>query len=113
MTPGKDTAPKTGEDAAQKAREIRVCLFQPPYPHAGTEAAAAECRAWMQEQLDALAPGDQDLILLPEYATTPGLQDRERLRACAESEGAAFRDAAASRKAAPSDSAHARRRSLS
>ena len=49
----------------------------------------------MQDRLDALAPGEQDLVLLPEYATTPGLEDRERLRACAESDGTAFLDAVA------------------
>ncbi len=60
-----------------------LLVFQPPYPKEGTVAAAESCLGWMQNELDALRPGEQDLILLPEYATAPGLADREQIRAFA------------------------------
>ena len=52
---------------------MKTTVLQPPYPALPTVAAATACLAWQQDQLTALAPGDCDLILLPEYANCPGL----------------------------------------
>ena len=52
---------------------MKVAVFQPPYPAAPTAEAAAACLAWQRDQLAALPPDDCDLILLPEYANCPGL----------------------------------------
>jgi len=48
----------------------------------------------MRTRLDQLQPGEQDLVLLPEYANAPGLSDRQLLREFAESQGAEFLQAA-------------------
>lgn len=74
---------------------MRVSIFQPPYPKAGTTASAEECLDWMRVRLDSLEPGEQDLVLLPEYATAPGLNDRQSLREFAEAQGADFLQAVA------------------
>ncbi len=78
---------------------MRLAVFQPPYPVAGDEAGAEACLAWMREKLNGLEPGKQDLVLLPEYATAPGLSDPQTLREFATSRGADFlRDIEASAK---------------
>ncbi|MCD6287233.1 MAG: hypothetical protein J7M39_15095 [Anaerolineae bacterium] len=69
---------------------MRTVVFQPPYPKEGTVAAAEACLSWMRTSLEGLGCGGQDLVLLPEYATTPGLDDRQLLREFAESQGADF-----------------------
>jgi glycerophosphoryl diester phosphodiesterase len=69
---------------------MKAVLFQPPYPPGGTPASARRCLAWLRAQLSALKPGRQQLILLPEYATTPGLDSKTALRRFAAKEGAAF-----------------------
>ena len=69
---------------------MKLAVFQPPYPDSGTMAAARECVNWMQTRLAQLPPKAHDLILLPEYATAPGLDDPALLRQFAETEGAAF-----------------------
>lgn len=69
---------------------MKIAILQPPYPADGTVAAAEDCITWMQQRLEELAPGDQDLVLLPEYATTPGLNDGPTLRTFAAAQGAAF-----------------------
>jgi glycerophosphoryl diester phosphodiesterase len=74
---------------------MRVVVFQPPYPKEGTVASAEACLGWMRERLEGLARGEQDLVLLPEYANAPGLNDRQSLRAFAISQGAAFLQAVA------------------
>lgn len=51
---------------------MRIALVQPPFPVAGTFAAGRDGIAWMASRLEALGPGDADLVLLPEYATAPG-----------------------------------------
>jgi glycerophosphoryl diester phosphodiesterase len=74
---------------------MRISVFQPPYPKAGTTVSAEKCLGWMRVRLDGLEPGEQDLVLLPEYATAPGLNDRQLLREFAESRGADFLQAVA------------------
>jgi len=69
---------------------MRVVVFQPPYPADGTISGAATCLGWMQSRLDRLAPGQHDLVLLPEYATAPGLSNPQLLRECATSLGLDF-----------------------
>lgn len=69
---------------------MRITILQPPYPHAGTSEAASTCLAWMSSQFDALIPEAQDLLLLPEYATTPGLEHPQGLRSFSLEQGAAF-----------------------
>jgi len=74
---------------------MRIVIFQPPYPTEGTNASAKDCVRWMRTRLDQLQPGEQDLVLLPEYANAPGLNDRQLLREFAESQGADFLEAVA------------------
>ncbi|MDA0748633.1 MAG: glycerophosphodiester phosphodiesterase family protein [bacterium] len=69
---------------------MKICLFQPPYPASGTAEAAEQCIAWMQGRLDALEPNQQDLVLLPEYATVPGIQDPDLLRTFSADQGNRF-----------------------
>ncbi|PIS19067.1 MAG: hypothetical protein COW19_10735 [Zetaproteobacteria bacterium CG12_big_fil_rev_8_21_14_0_65_55_1124] len=69
---------------------MRIVVFQPPYPMQGTPADAEACLRWMRTRLEQLQPGEQDLVLLPEYANTPGLSDRQELCAFAEAQGKAF-----------------------
>ena len=69
---------------------MQTTILQPPYPHAGTVAAAVDCQAWMVEQLQALEPGDSDLIVLPEYANVPGLGECDEVRSFAAGDGAGF-----------------------
>lgn len=69
---------------------MNLCVFQPKYPQRGTVDAARACIKWMQTQLDVLQPGGQDLIVLPEYANVPGLNDRDVLQTFAVDEGQDF-----------------------
>lgn len=69
---------------------MKITVLQPSYPAAGTLDSATMCMTWMQAQLTQLQPGEQDLMLLPEYANTPGLGERDLLHTCAENQGAAF-----------------------
>lgn len=68
---------------------MRIALLQPPYPVAATPEAAAACLAWQEEQLASLVPGEVDFLLLPEYASAPGLAGAE-LVAFARGPGAVF-----------------------
>ena len=72
---------------------MKIVILQPAYPTGGTVAGAENCLEWMQAKLDELQTDAQDLILMPEYATAPGLNDRQSLRAFAEAQGAAFLEA--------------------
>jgi glycerophosphoryl diester phosphodiesterase len=72
---------------------MNVTLFQPPYPSAGTVSAAEQCLSWMQTELDKLVPGDHDLVLLPEYANTPGIEDRHAVQEFAVNQGTRFLEA--------------------
>lgn len=69
---------------------MKICVFQPKYPVAGTIDSARACVAWMQTQLEGLEPGGQDLIVLPEYANVPGINDADAMRTFAEDVGRAF-----------------------
>ncbi|MCB1105522.1 MAG: hypothetical protein H7A44_04220 [Opitutaceae bacterium] len=69
---------------------MKVVILQPAYPQSGTPTSARHCLAWMRAELDALVPGKQQIILLPEYATTPGLASKSSLRRFAAREGADF-----------------------
>ncbi len=74
---------------------MKIIIFQPPYPAGGTHADAAACIQWMQRELEQLQPGEQDLVLLPEYASTPGIEDPHLLREFAAVQGADFIEAVA------------------
>ncbi|NLB56845.1 MAG: hypothetical protein GX811_13985 [Lentisphaerae bacterium] len=69
---------------------MKIVILQPPYPTEGTMDSAGECIRWMQDKLEALKPGEQDLVLLPEYANVPGIADRESMRQFAVGRGADF-----------------------
>lgn len=56
---------------------MRIVILQPPYPETATAQAAAVCQEWMLEALQELDAGGSDLILLPEYANAPGLDEIE------------------------------------
>lgn len=68
---------------------MKLAVLQPPYPSEGTVESARGCLSWMEDTLDGLEKG-LDLILLPEYATAPGMGDHDPLRNFASDEGAAF-----------------------
>lgn len=74
---------------------MNVVLFQPAYPQDGTIAGAQSCLEWMRSSLDALDPGEQDIVLLPEYANVPGLDDGQTARRFAADQGARFLQATA------------------
>jgi glycerophosphoryl diester phosphodiesterase/predicted amidohydrolase len=78
----------------------RVALLQPRYPEEATEASARACVQWMLARLDEMRPGGADLVLLPEYSTSPGLEGRAAVRSFSQAGRADFRDRMA---------AHARR----
>ena len=65
---------------------MKFTVFQPNYPIAD----ASTCMAWMGAQIDALQSCQQDIVLLPEYANTPGIEESDALRSCAETTGAVF-----------------------
>ncbi len=67
---------------------MRICVFQPPYPSGDDAPAAERTLQWILDSLKGLAPGQNDLIVLPEYANAPGLTEREGLRAFSETAGA-------------------------
>lgn len=69
---------------------MNFAALQPPYPRSATPAAATACQQWMLTHLRSLSPATTDLVLLPEYATTPGLEDRETLRQFAAGAGEGF-----------------------
>lgn len=78
---------------------MKIAIFQPPYPREGNTVAAEDCLRWMRVRLDGLNPGENDLVLLPEYANAPGLGSRRVVRQFAESQGAVFlQEVAASAK---------------
>jgi len=66
---------------------MRIALVQPAFPTGGKVERAHACIAWMVERLEALGPGDADLVLLPEYATAPGAASTERLMELANGAG--------------------------
>jgi len=74
---------------------MKITVFQPPYPTAGTPASASDCLHWMRDRLESLKPGEQELVLLPEYANAPGLEDRETVQLFAAGPGTAFVQASA------------------
>ena len=69
---------------------MKIALFQPPYPTEGTAASAEACLRWIKSKLDRLKPGEQEVVLLPEYANAPGLSRRQQLRDFSECQGAEF-----------------------
>ena len=70
---------------------MKCVVLQPPYPE--KEEKAKESVTWMIEQLDAIAPGEADLILLPEYANCPGINDKKLMRDFVPSKGTDLVDA--------------------
>ncbi|MEZ5277378.1 MAG: glycerophosphodiester phosphodiesterase family protein [Opitutaceae bacterium] len=71
---------------------MKIALLQPPYPSDGSAEAAVRCHEWMIGSIQALTPGGCDLLLLPEYANTPGLEDGDLMRSFALEQGVAFLD---------------------
>jgi len=69
---------------------MKVAIVQPPYPSAANRAAAQECLEWMVDAIALFSPGEQDMILLPEYSNAPGLEERVLMREFADLEGRAF-----------------------
>ena len=59
---------------------MKTSVLQPPYPTRATADAAEACQDWMDSRLSSLEPGSADLVLLPEYANAPGLEDSEEIR---------------------------------
>ena len=68
---------------------MRVTVLQPTYPATGSCEDAGKCVAWMEKALQELG-ADQDLVVLPEYANAPGINDRDELRGFATGDGARF-----------------------
>jgi predicted amidohydrolase/glycerophosphoryl diester phosphodiesterase len=69
---------------------MRIALIQPAYPTGGKVEKARACIAWMVERLEAMGPGDADLVLLPEYATAPGAASSARIDELSSGPGAAL-----------------------
>ncbi|MHC4874805.1 MAG: carbon-nitrogen hydrolase family protein [Planctomycetota bacterium] len=69
---------------------MKISILQPPYPAAASVAESEKCMAWMKEQLDRIEQGSADLIMLPEYANAPGIEDKEILRQVASGAGREF-----------------------
>lgn len=69
---------------------MKIVTFQPQYPAADSKESAEICLTWMKSSLENLQPEEAELILLPEYSTTPGMNDRTLLRQFAISEGESF-----------------------
>ena len=69
---------------------MQLAVIQPPYPGRPTAPEALACLEWMDAALAGLEPGRQDLLVLPEYANVPGLEDPDLARAFARTEGHAF-----------------------
>ena len=69
---------------------MRISILQPPYPTDATPDAAEACQGWMDSRLSSLEPGTVDLVLLPEYANAPGLEDPKEIRHFALGAGAEF-----------------------
>jgi glycerophosphoryl diester phosphodiesterase len=69
---------------------MKVAIFQPPYPHEGTAQAAVICINWMKSELNALVDKNIDLIILPEYANCPGIEEAGVLRKFVNNEGKGF-----------------------
>lgn len=65
---------------------MKFTVIQPDYP----SQLANGCIEWMTMQLHALEPGQHDIVLLPEYANTPGIEEHDAIRTYAESTGAEF-----------------------
>ena len=68
---------------------MKLAVLQPPYPSEATVESARRCLAWMEEALGKLEKG-LDLILLPEYGTTPGIEDPRSIEKFAVGEGKTF-----------------------
>lgn len=66
---------------------MRVVVLQAPYPTEQSKEAALGCMDWMLARVRSLAPGDQDLVVLPECANVPGIETPVLLRTIAEHEG--------------------------
>ena len=67
---------------------MKLLLMQPPYPEIAGKEGARSCIEWMIRELNACAPGKADLIVLPEYATSPSLDDAGDMKEMARTEGA-------------------------
>jgi len=67
---------------------MNFVVIQPAYLPEAT--SAPNCMAWMRAQLDQLQSGEQDIVLLPEFANAPGITEQVTLQQCAENQGADF-----------------------
>ena len=71
---------------------MKVAIFQPPYPHEGTVRSATACIDWMKSELSNLVDKNIDLIVLPEYANCPGIENADILRKFVSKQGGEFCD---------------------
>jgi predicted amidohydrolase len=69
---------------------MNLTVIQPQYPSAETPDGVDASFSWMQVQLDKLQIGEQDIILLSEFANAPGITDQTAMQQCAENQGAGF-----------------------
>jgi len=69
---------------------MNILVIQPPYPEEAVVTEAQACLEWIVLSLDKLKPGSQDLIVLPEYANAPGLDDIQAIAAFTEIQGEQF-----------------------
>ncbi len=71
---------------------MKVAIFQPPYPHEGTAQSAMTCIDWIKSNLNILTDKNIDIIILPEYANCPGIEDAEILHKFINNQGKEFCD---------------------
>jgi predicted amidohydrolase len=64
---------------------MNLVILQPPYP--ADESEAEKTLEWMIAQLEKITPGSADLVLLPEYANVPGINDRVAMQDFASGRG--------------------------
>ena len=69
---------------------MKSAIFQPSYPHEGTAQSASKCIDWMKAELDSLENKNVELVILPEYANCPGIENADTLRNYVKKEGKQF-----------------------
>jgi len=69
---------------------MQAIILQPPYPESPNPDAAQACLDWMTARMGELQPDRTDAVLLPEYATAPGLDEAGALFSFADQAGSVF-----------------------
>ena len=54
---------------------MRVTVFQPPYPQSSKLEDSNACVEWIYNKINAIPANSTDLILLPEYANAPAVEE--------------------------------------